>query len=109
MKQALKKAALVVACAGSLAATMQVEAANWLMLQGTEESSVAGRAKVWGFLQPTYTSMKGSEVAAGAWKGQPAQFNVQAPHLTTNKGFDIRRAEHGQATRDNSAVCIRCG
>ena len=31
MKQALKKAALVVACAGGMAATMQVEAANWLM------------------------------------------------------------------------------
>jgi hypothetical protein len=95
MKQALKKAALAVACAGSLVATMQVEAANWLMLQGTEPSSASGRAKVWGFLQPTYTSMKGSEVAAGAWAGQTAQFNVQAPHLSTNKGFDIRRARVG--------------
>ena len=95
MKQALKKAALAVACAGSLAATMQVEAANWLMLQGTERSSASGRAKVWGFLQPTYTSMKGSEVAAGGWNGETAQFNVQAPHLSTNKGFDIRRARVG--------------
>jgi hypothetical protein len=95
MKQALKKAALAVACAGGMAATMQVEAANWLMLQGTEPSSASGRAKVWGFLQPTYTSMKGSEVAAGPWAGSPAQFNVQAPHLSTNKGFDIRRARVG--------------
>jgi hypothetical protein len=95
MKQALKKAALVVACAGGMAATMQAEAANWLMLQGTEPSSASGRAKVWGFLQPTYTSMKGSDVAAGAWSGNPAQFNRQPPHLSTNKGFDIRRARVG--------------
>jgi hypothetical protein len=78
-----------------MAATMQAEAANWLMLQGTERSSAAGRAKVWGFLQPTYTSMKGSEVAAGGFAGANAQFNVQPPHLTTNKGFDIRRARVG--------------
>ncbi|MDT8383985.1 MAG: porin [Gammaproteobacteria bacterium] len=95
MKQALKKAALAVACAGGMAATMQVEAANWLMLQGTEPSSAAGRAKVWGFLQPTYTSMKGTEVAAGPWTGSEAQFNQQTPHVTTNKGFDIRRARVG--------------
>lgn len=95
MKQALKKAALAVACAGSLAATMQVEAANWLMLQGTEPSSTSGRAKVWGFLQPTYTSMKGTELEGGPWTGGPAQFNVQPPHLSTNKGFDIRRARVG--------------
>ena len=95
MKQALKKAALVAACAAGMAASMQVEAANWLMLQGTEPSSAAGRAKVWGFLQPTYTSMKGTDVQAGPWKGSPAQFNRQPPHLSTNKGFDIRRARVG--------------
>jgi hypothetical protein len=95
MKQALKKAALVAACAAGMAATMQVEAANWLMLQGTERSSAAGRAKVWGFLQPTYTTMKGSDLDAGPWTGGPAQFNRQAPHLSTNKGFDIRRARIG--------------
>ncbi|HEC19966.1 MAG TPA: porin [Gammaproteobacteria bacterium] len=95
MKQALKKAALAAACAGSLAATMQAQAANWLMLQGAEPSSAAGRAKVWGFLQPTYTSMKGTEVAAGGWNGSPAQFNMQPPHLSTSKGFDLRRARIG--------------
>ncbi len=95
MKQALKKAALVVACASSLAATMQVEAANWLMLQGTERSSAVGRAKLWGFLQPTYMTTSGSTVAAGAWKGNPAQFNQMGPNLTTNKGFEIRRARIG--------------
>ncbi|MBL1277498.1 MAG: phosphate-selective porin O and P [Ectothiorhodospiraceae bacterium] len=95
MKQALKKVALAVACAGGMAATIQVEAANWLMLQGTEPSSAAGRAKVWGFLQPTYTSMKGSEVAAGPWAGNEAQFNQLPPNLSSSKGFEIRRARIG--------------
>ena len=53
MKQAMKKVALAAACVGGMAATMQVEAANWLMLQGTEPEATAGRAKVWGFIQPT--------------------------------------------------------
>ena len=95
MKQAMKKVALALACAGGMAATMQVEAANWLMLQGTERSSAAGRAKVWGFLQPTYTSMEGSELEAGPWTGGEAQFNQQTPHLSTSSGFDIRRARVG--------------
>jgi hypothetical protein len=95
MKQAMKKVALALACAGGMAATMQVEAANWLMLQGTERSSAAGRAKVWGFIQPTYSQMAGSEVPVGAWAGNEAQFNQLPPHLSTSKGFDIRRARIG--------------
>ena len=95
MKQALKKAALVVACAAGMAATMQAEAANWLMLQGTERSSAAGRAKVWGFLQPTYSSTAGTEVPTAAWKDSKMQPNMLAPHLTSNKSFGIRRARVG--------------
>jgi hypothetical protein len=64
-------------------------------LQGTERPSAAGRAKLWGFLQPTYTYMKGTPVQAGPWTGGPAQFNSQPPHLTTNQGFGIRRARIG--------------
>lgn len=95
MKQALKKAALVVACAAGMAATMQVEAANWLMLQGTERANAAGRAKVWGFLQPTYSATAGTEVPTAAWAGSPMQPNMLAPHLTSNKSFGIRRARVG--------------
>jgi hypothetical protein len=54
MKQAMKKVALATICAGGLAASMQAQATNWIMLQGTEPESAMGRAKVWGFLQPTY-------------------------------------------------------
>ncbi len=95
MKQAMKKVALALACAGGMAATMQVEAANWLMLQGTERSSAAGRAKLWGFLQPTYSSTAGTKVPTAAWKGENMQPNMLAPHLATNKSFGIRRARIG--------------
>ena len=87
MKQALKKAALAVACAGSLAATMQVEAANWLMLQGTEASSAAGRAKVWGFLQPTYQKDTSDE-------GGPEPTRI-GPNLEKQEQFQLYRARIG--------------
>ena len=87
MKQALKKAALAVACAGSLAATMQVEAANWLMLQGTEPSSAAGRAKVWGFLQPTYQKDTSDE-------GGPEPTRI-GPNLENQEQFQLLRARVG--------------
>ena len=95
MKLVLKKAALAVACAAGLAATMQAEAANWLMLQGTEKPGAAPRAKLWGFLQPTYRATSGTELQAGPWAGQAAQFNQIAPHLSSNKQFNIARARIG--------------
>ncbi len=95
MKLVFKKAALVVACAAGMSATMQVEAANWLMLQGTEKPGTAPRAKLWGFLQPTYRATSGTELQAGPWKGQAAQFNQIAPHLSSNKQFNIARARIG--------------
>ena len=87
MKQALKKAALVVACAAGMAATMQVEAANWLMLQGTEASSTAGRAKVWGFLQPTYQKDTSDE-------GGPEPTRI-GPNLEKQEQFQLYRARIG--------------
>ncbi len=37
-----------------LSSTSTVQAANWLMLQGTEPAGAAARAKVWGFIQAQY-------------------------------------------------------
>ncbi len=71
------------------------QSANWLSLQGTEKDGQSSRARVWGFVQPEYQSMSGSEVAAGAWKGNEAVFNQIAPDLSTSKSFGIRRARIG--------------
>jgi len=84
----------MVGCAGLFSA-FSAQAANWLMLQGTESSSSAPRAKLWGFVQPTYQYADGSLVAAGAWKGSEAQFNQRRPQLDSSQGFSLRRARIG--------------
>lgn len=72
-----------------------VYAANWLMLQGTEKEASAPRAKVWGFLQPTYMQTDGTKLPVGAWAGQDAQFNVHQPDLASESTFQIQRARIG--------------
>ncbi|MCF6337271.1 MAG: porin [Gammaproteobacteria bacterium] len=95
MKQALRKMALAAVCVGGVAVTIPVQAANWLMLQGTEPASTAGRAKVWGFIQPEYQQTRGSEIDAGPWTGQRAVFNAMRPDLKADKGFNTIRARVG--------------
>jgi len=94
MNKVVKTTAAVIACTGLFTA-FNAQAANWLMLQGTESSSSAPRAKVWGFIQPTYSYTEGTPLKAGPWEGQDAQFNLHAPQLDSNKGFNIRRARIG--------------
>ncbi|MDH5218428.1 MAG: porin, partial [Gammaproteobacteria bacterium] len=91
-----KKLALAIVCAGgAMAATVPAQAANWLMLQGTERDSAAGRAKVWGFIQPEAQYVKGTTVQAGAWKGSPMQANTIAPDRASTATMNIRRARIG--------------
>ncbi|HID08303.1 MAG TPA: porin, partial [Armatimonadetes bacterium] len=88
----------ILGCAALLATSItanNLHAANWLMLQGTESSSSAPRAKVWGFIQPEFQSANGTELAAGPWKGQDAAFNLIGPDLDSNSTFQIRRARLG--------------
>jgi hypothetical protein len=72
-----------------------VQAANWLMLQGTEPAGQSARAKVWGFVQPEYQTTDGTELKAGPWSGQEAIFNQIGPDLKTDTQFSIRRARIG--------------
>ena len=77
-------AATVTAMLGGFAST--ANAVNWLMLQGTERNGQAPRAKVWGFLQPTYqqdTSKKGAE---------PTRIG---PNLEKQSQFQLQRARLG--------------
>lgn len=90
MKQIVKSAGLA-ACLIAPAA----DAANWLSLQGLEKPGAAGRAKVWGFIQPEYQSTSGSLLDAGPWSGQKAIFNQMRPNLSTNKGFNNFRSRIG--------------
>ena len=87
MKMAMKKVALAMACAGGITVSMQAEATNWLMLQGTEREAAAGRAKVWGFMQPTYSKDLSDE-------GGPEPTRV-GPTLEKQEQFQLQRARIG--------------
>ncbi|WP_019556093.1 porin [Thiomicrorhabdus arctica] len=88
-KQILKKVLPAAIIAASLSTSAQ--AANWLMLQGTEKANQAPRAKVWGFMQLDYQKTDDSRPPSGL----KAAFNQMAPNLTTSEGFNVRRARIG--------------
>jgi len=84
---------LLAISAASLAPATQ--AANWLMLQGTEPAGAAGRAKLWGFIQPEYQATDGTKLKAGPYSGQDAIFNTILPNRETESQFNLRRARFG--------------
>ena len=86
----IKKTMLAAAVATALVAG-NVQAANWLMLQGTEPANSAERAKVWGFVQAEYQQTDDTPLPSG----KKAAFNQLAPDLTTSSGFNIKRARIG--------------
>ena len=91
-----KKVALAATCTALLGGAMTTaNAANWLMLQGTERDDQAPRAKVWGFLQPTYLSSGDTKLPAGPHAGQDSQFNTHQPDLSSSSTFQIMRARLG--------------
>jgi hypothetical protein len=60
-----------------------VQAANWVMLQGTEpEKAPAYRA--FGFLGIDYQQTRGTPLPAGPWQGQAMALNQIAPKLDTD-------------------------
>lgn len=80
---------------GGLLACSQVQATNWLMLQGTEPAGAAARAKVWGFIQPEYQATEGGKLPVGPGAGQVPIFNRIGPDLDSDSTFQIRRARIG--------------
>lgn len=100
-----KKVALAATCTAMLGGVSGVvttaNAANWLMLQGTEKPGVSGRAKLWGFIQPTYLSVDGTKLpsnltgGAAGFAGHNAQFNVHQPDLSSESTFQVQRARIG--------------
>jgi len=97
----MSKSKLTLAVAGVVSAlsmgvsTQNVEAANWLMLQGTEKPGAVGRAKVWGFVQAEATYLDATKVPAAAWKGNTMQPNTVGPDRSSRATMNIRRARIG--------------
>lgn len=69
----------------------QVQAANWLMLQGTEPSDSSGRAKLWGFTQFQYQNDQSDASAAGNYVPP----KLIGPNLTSQSQFNVNRARIG--------------
>ena len=87
-----KKVALAATCTALLGGAMTTaNAANWLMLQGTEKQDAAPRAKVWGFIQGKYESNASEANAGGGYV--PAK--LVGPALTSQSTFAINRARLG--------------
>ena len=91
------------ACAGAVLAGMSVNAnaANWLMLQGTEPSGEAPRAKVWGFIQAQYQKDESDPCETGCG-GPPVNPNTGyippkliGPNLDSQEAFNVNRARIG--------------
>ncbi|WEJ62723.1 porin [Thiomicrorhabdus lithotrophica] len=89
-KHAFKKTAILLALTGVMA-SQSAQAANWLMLQGTEKADQAPRAKLWGFAQIDYQQTDDTLHP----NGSKAAFNQMQPQLTTASGFNVKRARIG--------------
>ena len=100
MKTTFKKtliAAGVAAVMGGIAG--QAQAANWLMLQGTEPSGAAPRAKVWGFIQAQYQKDMSDEcnntTTCGPALGGYIPPKLIGPNLDSQDSFNVNRARIG--------------
>jgi hypothetical protein len=77
-------------CLG-LGATGSAQAANWLMLQGTEPADNAPRAKIWGFIQPEYQQDFSDAHPTDTYIPP----KLIGPGLDDQSAFNIKRARLG--------------
>ncbi|UFS63287.1 OprO/OprP family phosphate-selective porin [Sulfurimonas sp. HSL-3221] len=96
-----------------LLSAMSLEAANWLMLQGTQPDNVAPKGVVvpyrnkmpvvWGFIQANYKQDYG-DVFIDPNGGNKTPFSLLNPNLADQEGFSLFRARlaaRGMADNDN--------
>ncbi len=74
-----------------LSSASTVQAANWLMLQGTEPEGQSARAKVWGFIQAQYQKDDSDANATGGYIPP----KLIGPNLDTQSAFNVNRARIG--------------
>ena len=86
-----KRALISAACTLAFAAAGTTHAANWLMLQGTEDPASAARANVWGFIQAKYEK----DFSDANALGQYVPPKLLGPELDAQDGFNINRARIG--------------
>lgn len=74
-----------------LSCASTVQAANWLMLQGTEPAGQSQRAKVWGFVQVQYQKDDSDPNPAGGYVPP----KLIGPNLDSQSAFNVNRARIG--------------
>ncbi|RMG31393.1 MAG: porin [Gammaproteobacteria bacterium] len=82
-------AALLGAC------TLPVQAANWLLLQGTEPPGSAGRAKLWGFIQAQYQKDFSDPFVKSDGTEVYVPPKLIGPDLDDQSMFNVNRARIG--------------
>lgn len=75
-----------------LSCASTVQAANWLMLQGTEPDGQSARAKVWGFVQVQYQKDTSDARASDDTYNPP---KLIGPNLNSQDMFNVNRARIG--------------
>ena len=74
-----------------LSGASTVQAANWLMLQGTEPAGQSARAKLWGFVQVQYQKDTSDPNANGGYNPP----KLIGPNLDDQSQFNVNRARIG--------------
>ena len=92
MKTKFKQVVLTAASAAMLGAiASSAQAANWLMLQGTEPAGAGKRAHVWGFIQAQYQKDDSKPNTTDGYV-PPKLIN---PNLDDQSAFNVNRARIG--------------
>jgi len=86
-----KRALISAACTMAFAAAGTTHAANWLMLQGTEDPASTSRAEVWGFIQTSYQKDFSDPNSTGRYIPP----KLLGPNLDSQSGFNVDRARIG--------------
>ncbi len=88
----IKRTALAMACAGAMTvAVNSAQAANWVMLQGTEPEGTTKPVTVWGFVQVEYQKDTSSANSTGGYIPP----KLLGPNLTSQEAFNVSRARIG--------------
>ena len=91
MKHSIARKLLLPAAISTALLSAPAQAANWLMLQGTEPDSAAPRIKMWGFIQTQYQKDFSDPNGAGGYIPP----KLIGPNLTTQEQFNVNRARLG--------------
>lgn len=101
-KKIFTNAALAAAILSASGFAQYAQAANWLQLYNTEPPGVTPPVKVWGFVQPEYSSAQGNAVtglmgppSVTAFNGTVPNFNLIGPDLNSSNTFNMLRARIG--------------